>query len=166
MCYIKKTYNLEHSTYNILRSKQMHIPRPRGGQPGNQNARKHGFYSSVFTRQDRASLKQASAISGLDEEIALLRARLRSVMKNDPDNLRLISEASSTLARLIRTNQKLGLNAPDKLEQARWNVIYDSLSQMGFSTQHIVDMYLGKIQIGRPENRDIPGLFDNSCTSK
>jgi hypothetical protein len=34
--------------------------RRRGGQPGNQNARKHGYYSSAFNGQDKTNIKQAS----------------------------------------------------------------------------------------------------------
>ncbi len=132
----------------------MDIPRPRGGQPGNQNARKHGYYSGVFTGQDKAFLRKAAEIDGLDEEIALLRARLRSVVKNDPDNIRLISEAASTLARLMRTSHKLGFSRAENTEQARWNVIYTQLSRIGYSTQQIVDLYLGKFLLGQTENSE------------
>ena len=31
-------------------------PRHRGGQPGNQNARKHGFYSQTFNSSDLLDL--------------------------------------------------------------------------------------------------------------
>ena len=139
----------------------MNVPRPRGGQPGNQNARKHGYYSTVFTGQDKASLNEAADIDGLDEEIALIRARLKSVVKNDPDNLRLISEAASTLARLMRTSQKLGLSSAEKLEQARWNVMFRMLSQFGYTTQQIVDLYLGKkhfADIGKRVNPELPDV--------
>ena len=144
----------------------MHVPLPRGGQPGNQNARKHGFYSAVFTGQDKVNLNQAAEINGLDEEIALLRARLRSVVKNDPDNIRLISEAASTLARLMRTSHKLGFTNNEKFEQARWNVIYDMFSQMGYSTQQIVNLYLGKTQFGGPKNSVTPEISANPDASK
>ena len=144
----------------------MHVPLPRGGQPGNQNARKHGFYSAVFTGQDKVNLNQAAEINGLDEEIALLRARLKSVVKNDPDNIRLISEAASTLARLMRTSQKLGFTNNEKFEQARWNVIYNMFSQMGYSTQQIVNLYLGKNQFGGPKNSVTPEISANPDASK
>ncbi len=122
------------------------IKRCRGGQPGNQNARKHGYYSSVLTREDRAKLKEASDIVGLDDEIALLRARLKSVIEHDPDNIRLISQAASTLARLMRTNHKLGFNKTESLEQARWNVIYNYGSQFGWDIKTITDLFLGKAE--------------------
>ena len=52
----------------------MNVPRPRGGQPGNQNARKHGYYSSAFIGVGKVNLTQAEQVNGLDDEIALLRA--------------------------------------------------------------------------------------------
>ena len=141
--------------------------RKKVGAPfGNQNARKHGFYSAVFTGQDKANLNQAAEIDGLDEEIALIRARLKSVVKNDPDNIRLISEAASTLARLMRTSHKLGFTKNEKIEQARWDVIYTALSRIGYSTQQIVDLYLGKIQFGGPGNSVTPELSANPDASK
>ncbi|MFH0847652.1 MAG: hypothetical protein V1894_06350 [Chloroflexota bacterium] len=118
--------------------------RHRGGQPGNQNARKHGYYSSSFTGVDKAYLTQAGHIIGLDDEIALLRARLKSVVKHSPDNIRLISEAASTLARLMRTSHKLGFSQRENLEQLRWNVLYDVGSQLGLNVNQVACLFTGK----------------------
>ena len=100
-------------------------PRQRGGQIGNQNARKHGYYSSVLTGGDRADLIDASHIIGLDDEIALIRGRLKAVVKSSPDNIRLISHLASTLARLMRTNQKLGFENAAEFEKNRLKVLLE-----------------------------------------
>jgi hypothetical protein len=84
------------------------IKRQPGGQPGNQNARKQGLYSNVLTGVEKANLSRASRIIGLDEEIDLLGDRLKSLIHSDPDNVRLISQLASTVARLIRVNRKIG----------------------------------------------------------
>ena len=118
------------------------IKRHRGGQPGNQNARKHGYYSSALTSSDKANLTQASQITGLDNEIALLRARLKAVVQRNPDNIRLISEAASTLARLMRTSDKLGFSKAERIEQACWNVLYRMGSQLGLDINQIVASFL------------------------
>ena len=83
------------------------MSRFRGGQPGNQNARKHGYYSRVLNATQKTDVKRAVAVKGLDNEIALLRSKLKCVADNDPHNIRLISLASNTLARLLKTRQKL-----------------------------------------------------------
>lgn len=74
----------------------------RGGQIGNQNARKHGFYSSVLDKSEKHSLKQAAQIVGIDSEINLLRVKIRSIAEHDPKNVKLISQASLSLARLLK----------------------------------------------------------------
>jgi hypothetical protein len=97
----------------------------RGGQPGNQNARKHGFYSPVMDSAQRHRLKEAALVKGLDEEINLLRVKLQSVVEHDPDNVRLILQAAVSLGRLMRTRNKLGEGKEDHLAQAIKNIITD-----------------------------------------
>ena len=84
----------------------------RGPPLGNQNARKHGFYSRVLQDKQKYDLKQAAFVEGLDEEIDLLRVKLKAVVEKDTDNVRLISLAAVSLARLIRT--KNGLKKDNK----------------------------------------------------
>jgi hypothetical protein len=97
----------------------------RGGQPGNQNARKHGFYSRVLDAEQKRNLKYAASLKGIDEEIALLRVELISVVEHDPDNIRLISQAAGLLSRLLRTRKILGQNVEFSMQQAAENVIRD-----------------------------------------
>ena len=50
--------------------------RKRGGQPGNINAIKHGFYSKNFSLAERRGLKVTEGVV-LGDEIALLRVLIR-----------------------------------------------------------------------------------------
>jgi len=79
----------------------------RGAPVGNQNARKHGFYSNVLDRDQKLRLKEAALVNGIDEEINLLRVKLKSVVERDPDNVRLISHAAISLGRLLRIRERL-----------------------------------------------------------
>ena len=47
-------------------------PRKRGGQPGNTNSLKHGYYSTRFSLADLTDLENHS-FSGLHDEITMLR---------------------------------------------------------------------------------------------
>ena len=58
--------------------------RKSGAQPGNQNSRKHGFYSSFVTPAERRKLKEASGLLGLKHELDFLRVKLGTMMSN-PD---------------------------------------------------------------------------------
>ena len=46
-----------------------------GAPKGNQNARKHGFYSKALDEAEKLQLEEARGIDGLDEEIACVPAR-------------------------------------------------------------------------------------------
>jgi hypothetical protein len=60
------------------------MKRTPGGQPGNQNARKHGFYSNVLDAAQQHDLEQAKNYKGIDGEIDLLRTKIKSVVAHDP----------------------------------------------------------------------------------
>ncbi len=77
----------------------------RGPPRGNQNARKHGFYSSVLSPAQQALLPHAKNMRGLTHEIAVARLRLASAVSSVPDNPRLLSAAVNSLLRLERTRQ-------------------------------------------------------------
>jgi len=84
--------------------------RKRGAPLGNQNARKHGFYSKVLTPGQEAALK-ASSVEGLDREIGIIRMKIMSVLSNDPQNMRALTLAMSSLNRLVRTRYLLPADA-------------------------------------------------------
>jgi hypothetical protein len=83
------------------------LKRKRGAPRDNQNARKHGFYSKVRTDTEKEALLRAGVDQGIDAEIALRRIKLRAVLEYNPANLRLVSHAIISLARLICAKQEL-----------------------------------------------------------
>ena len=105
--------------------------RTRGGQPSNQNARKHGFYSKVLDEAEQLDLELASGVEGIDDEIALLRVKIKSILENDPENIRLIMEATNTLARLIRTRYNITKEQKKGLKEAIGNVLRDVALPLG-----------------------------------
>lgn len=90
----------------IVRSTE--AKRKRGAPKGNQNARKHGFYSKVLDPLEQANLKAAAKLDdGLEQEVAILRTKILSILAYDPRNHKLINEAVSTVGRLLRTSKRL-----------------------------------------------------------
>src|ERR1035437_9194026 len=94
------------------------IQRKKGGQSGNQNARIHGFYSKALTHEEKRELKYASGVDGLDQEIAILRIKFRSLLAQDGQNLHLINQTAETLARLYSIKFTLSKNDSSKLKEA------------------------------------------------
>lgn len=99
------------------------MKKKRGAPPGNQNARRHGFYSKVLTAEQQQGLQEAAEIQGLDEEVAVARLKLRELMEKHPDRADLHLLAASTICRLLRTRHSLGGNTHDAFKSAIQKVI-------------------------------------------
>lgn len=104
---------------------------PRGAPRGNQNARKHGFYSKVLDEAQQMDLELAEGVNGLDDEIALLRVKIKALIEKDPENLQLIMQASGTLARLLRTRYTLEKGQGKGIKDAIEKVLTDIAVPLG-----------------------------------
>ena len=107
--------------------------RKRGAPRGNQNARKHGFYSKVLDEAERLDFELASGVDGIDDEIALLRVKIKSVLEHNPENIKLIMETTNTLARLVRTRYNISKEQKKGLKEAIGNVIKDIIVPLGIN---------------------------------
>jgi len=104
-----------------------------GGQPGNLNAYKHGFYAREFPKKDLADLDSVE-FTGLLDEIKLLRVHIRRLVELNRQSddftdalnlLRGLCLACSCINRLIKT-QHILLGSTDPYSQA----IMDSLDEL------------------------------------
>ena len=105
----------------------------RGAPKGNQNARKHGFYSKVLDETEKLNFEKATRIEGIDDEIALLRVKIMSLVERDPENIKLIMQATNTLARLIRTRYNISKEDRKGLKDAIGTVLKDIALPLGIS---------------------------------
>jgi hypothetical protein len=88
------------------------IKRHRGGQPGNQNAHKHGFFSSAMTPQEISEFWQNIKSGGGDRQLAVFRIKLVSALRASPGNPRIVKEASRLLTKLV-CSQHAGASRED-----------------------------------------------------
>ena len=113
----------------------------RGGQPGNTNALKHGFYTNNFSLAERQGLEATKEIV-LADEIALLRVLIRRFsgqvlasqgvpLNESAQHLAVISEAMLRLASLLRTNHMLGGSETSDLTQELSLVLAEIYAEMG-----------------------------------
>ena len=103
----------------------------RGAPKGNQNARKHGFYSHALSEAEKLKLEQARGIEGIDEEIAILRVKLGEVIEKEPDRLDLHLEAANTIARLVRTRYNITKEQKKSLKEAIASVLTEIALPLG-----------------------------------
>jgi hypothetical protein len=110
--------------------------RKRGGQAGNTNALKHGFYTKNFTLAERQGLEATKEIV-LADEIALLRVLIRRFSgqvlagQGVPLNESAQHLAVLRLASLLRTNHMLGGSETSGLTQALSLVLAEIYTEMG-----------------------------------
>jgi len=105
--------------------------RKRGAPKGNQNARKHGFYSKVLDEAEQLDFELASGVEGIDDEIALLRVKIKSILEKDPENISLIMQATSALERLVKTRFNITKEQRKGLKEAIANVLRDVALPLG-----------------------------------
>jgi hypothetical protein len=72
-----------------------------------------------------------SGVNGIDDEIALLLVKIKSILDDDPKNIKLIVEATNALERLIRTKYKISKEQRKGLKEAIGNVLRDVALPLG-----------------------------------
>ncbi len=110
------------------------MKKKRGAPKGNQNARKHGFYSQTLNESEQFQLEQARGVEGLDEEIAILRVKLRTLIDKQPDRVDLHFEAANTIARLVRTRYTITKEQKKTLKEAITKVLTEIAVPLGIKS--------------------------------
>ncbi|MBI2868441.1 MAG: hypothetical protein HYX96_01270 [Chloroflexi bacterium] len=89
------------------------------------------FYARVLDEAEALDLELAADVNGIDEEIALLRVKIKSILGDDPKNVRLLVEATNALERLIRTRFKITREQRKGLREAITTVLKDIALPLG-----------------------------------
>lgn len=74
-----------------------------------------GFYARAISEAERAVLEHAAEVEGLDEEIALLRSKLRQALAERPDDMDLLLKGIGLLVRAVSARYRLSGDAKQDL---------------------------------------------------
>ena len=96
---------------------------------GRSNPR--GFYSRALDEAEKVEFEEASQIEGIDEEIALLRVKLRELVENQPDRIDLHFAAANTIARLVKTRYQISKEQKKSLKEAITKVLTEVAVPLG-----------------------------------
>jgi len=102
---------------------QTQIKRKRGGQKGNGNARKHGFFSDTLSPAETRQLWNITNLEGVDPEMALIRVKLQSSLEHHPGNRRVIREASRLIVKWYSANYGLDATTSSYLKTVVQNLL-------------------------------------------
>lgn len=111
----------------------------KSASKGSQRAGKQGFYSRVLDETEKLDFELASGVNGIDDEIALLRVKIKSILGDDPNNIKDIVKVTNTLERLIRTRYKITREQRKGLKEAIGNVLKDIALPLGIGIGAAID---------------------------
>jgi hypothetical protein len=129
VCYPDKSNPTGEISQNV-NANQTQIRKKRGGQKGNRNACKHGFYSGTLSPAETSQLWNITNLEGVDPEIAFIRVKLQSSLQYDPGNRRVIREASRLLVKWYSANYGL-----DPTDRSYLKTVVENLLEIAFMRQ-------------------------------
>ncbi len=103
----------------------------RKTKKGSPSTSQAGFYSRVLDEAEKLDFELAADVNGIDDEIALLRVKIKSILEHDPENVRLIMQVTNALERLIMARYKITREHRKGLKEAIGNVFKDIALPLG-----------------------------------
>ena len=92
------------------------------------------FYEQIIARAD---LEAAGAVEGIDEELALLRTRLRGLWLDENVDLPLVLKAMDVLVRVVSAQHRMSKKRLDDFNDAMATVAGSLLRQMTSAADEI-----------------------------
>jgi CRISPR/Cas system CSM-associated protein Csm2 small subunit len=98
---------------------------------GKRKGSLRGFYGRALDEAEKLELEEACYVEGIDEEIALLRVKLRELLEEQPDRIDLHFEAANIIARLVRTRYQITKEQKKSLKEAIQKVLTEVAVPLG-----------------------------------
>jgi hypothetical protein len=98
---------------------------PRETKPAVPEGEKSSLYETALNEAEKLDFKIAAGSEGLDEEITLLRVKIKEILESKPNNLELTLNATNILAKLIRARYNTNKKQEKNLGEAIKNVFRD-----------------------------------------
>jgi hypothetical protein len=93
--------------------------------------RHRSFYSNALDEAERQELRSAVALEGIDDEIAVIRLRIKKLVKSeDIDDL---TRCTNALCRMLMTRYAVEGKSKKSLKEALTNVLRDIALPLGIA---------------------------------
>jgi hypothetical protein len=96
-----------------------------------RKGKKKGFYGRALDEAEKLGLEEAREIEGLDEEIAILRVKLRELIEKEPERFDLHLRAANTIARLVGIRYNITKEQKNSLKEAITKVLTEIAIPLG-----------------------------------
>jgi hypothetical protein len=90
-----------------------------------------GFYLRALNAAEQLELEDAWRVEGIDDEIALLRVRLRSLAGQSPERIDLQLDLANAIARLVKTRYQISSQQKKSLKMAIAKVLEEVAVPLG-----------------------------------
>ncbi|MCX6001980.1 MAG: hypothetical protein NTY79_05560 [Chloroflexi bacterium] len=92
---------------------------------------RRGFYLPALDDVDGLQLEEARGVEGLDEEIAVLRLKLRELLQEQPGEVALHLRAATVLANLVKVRYAVSKEGKKGLKEAITRVLIELAVPLG-----------------------------------
>jgi len=82
-----------------------------------------GFYEEALSEAERLDLPEARQMEGLDEEIAVMRVRLKRALEERPEDVKLIAKGLDLLVKAVAAKYRLSPRARKELSDSIAGVV-------------------------------------------
>ena len=106
------------------------MARRRSPKPAPDDA-KAGFYARALTVAEQLDMEDACRVEGIDDEIALLRVRLRRLAEEAPERIDLQLDLANAIARLVKTHYQISSEQKKSLKAAITRVLEEVAVPLG-----------------------------------
>ncbi len=89
------------------------------------------FYDRVLDEAEKLDFELATDVNGIDQEIALLRVKIKSILQDDPNDIKRVIQVTKVLERLVRTRYDITKEQRKGLKEAIGNVLKDIALPLG-----------------------------------
>ena len=95
---------------------------------------KPGFYGKALDEAEKLELEEARGIEGIDEEIAILRVKLRDIMVANPEKFEIHLKIVNAIARLVTTRYNITKEQKKSLKEAVTRVLTEIALPLGIKS--------------------------------
>jgi hypothetical protein len=99
------------------------MPKQTGRNKKSSRTKRPGLYAKVITEAEQMDFETAAGIDGIDDEITILRVKMKAILETDPGNIKLIFEAAKVLAKLVKSRYSMTKLEENSLEDSIGNVL-------------------------------------------
>jgi len=96
-----------------------------------KKAAKRGFYGPALGETRSLVLEEACGVEGLDQEIALLRLKLRDLIRDCPDKIELHLRAANAIAGMVKIRYAISKDQKKSLREAITRVLTELAIPLG-----------------------------------